>query len=74
MKQSHLGGPALAWRWGKTEWIQAKDAKPSPVALRLPRSGDEPSTITVIAEKAAPKKLVRTYQNAEVLLAARARR
>jgi hypothetical protein len=64
-------GNATAWKWGKTEWIQAADPVPK-AAPRTMRNGGVPA-LTIIAAK-APKKLVRFYQNAEMLLAARVRR
>lgn len=66
-------GLALAWNWGRTEWVQAPNAAPDPSLLRLVRSGDKPSTLSKIAEKAAPKKLLRRFLKAEGLLSEKLR-
>lgn len=53
-------------------WMREPNAKPK-LTPRTKRN-EGTSAITKIAEKAAPKKLVRTFETAETLLAARARR
>lgn len=64
-------GLALSHRWGRTQWLETPDPKPKPTVTTKHRQGIP--ALTVIAAK-APKKLVRAYQNAEQLLAERARR
>jgi hypothetical protein len=51
-------GFALAWRWGRTEWLQTPDSPKDPYKLRLPRGGAEPSPLARIAQK-MPGKLKR---------------
>lgn len=53
-------------------WMRQPDAKPQ-LTPRVKRNAGT-STVTKIAQKAAPKKLVRMFASAETLLAERARR
>lgn len=56
----------------RKKWVAEPDAKAS-AAPRTKRNAGVP-VLTQIAAKAAPNKLVRTYRDAETLLASRARR
>jgi hypothetical protein len=64
-------GLAVSHKWGRTEWLETPDVKAQAELGNRNRKGVP--ALTTIAAK-APKKLVRTYRDAETLLASRARR
>ncbi len=64
-------GLALSFRWGRTQWLETPDKKPS-VAPK-PKRNEKEHALTKIAAR-EPYKLRRRYTNAEAILSERARR